>query len=506
MIRTGEQYLESLRDGRVVYVGGELIDDVTTHPKTRAYAARTAEFYDMHHDPELQDLMTFVDDQGERRAMIWYRQVDHEGLVRKRTYLEAIIRKFDGGSTPRTPAANNTCLITYVDDPQPWSDQSIGTGGRDLTAGIREFYQLVQDNDYNCVPAFIDPQVDRSKDRTQVDSPALRVVSTNDDGIIVRGVKAVATGVPFADFIHLGVFVRPGMPGEEVIYGAVPVATPGVTVISREATVKDDPVNHPLASHGDELDCSIIFEDVLIPWKYVFHIGNPEHAALYPQRVFDWIHYEALVRQYVRAELMLGLALLMTAHIGTYQLPPVQVRLAKLVEFHQVLRAFVIASEIEGFHSPSGLFKPDPLLFNMGRAHYLENVKNIVGEVIDLAGRASLLFPSEEQWNEPALHDWLEQLHTGATGRPHDRVQISRAIRDLFLTDWGDRLSTFEQFNGSPLLSIRTLTMKRADISPTGSIADLAREVCGLSAESDAKSAYESQAEYARRLDSAAAR
>nr|WP_279617357.1 hypothetical protein [Streptomyces bungoensis] len=43
-------------------------------------------------------------------------------------------------------------------------------------------------------------------------------------------------------------------------------------------------MEHPLASQGDELDSIIVFEDVLIPWNRVFHIGNPEHASLYPQR------------------------------------------------------------------------------------------------------------------------------------------------------------------------------------------------------------------------------
>ena len=40
MIRTGEQYLESLRDGRRVLCGGEMIDDLTTHPKTAASPRR----------------------------------------------------------------------------------------------------------------------------------------------------------------------------------------------------------------------------------------------------------------------------------------------------------------------------------------------------------------------------------------------------------------------------------------------------------------------------------
>ncbi len=42
-MRTGKEYLESLRDGRRVYVGGELIDDITTHPKTKGYANAIAE-------------------------------------------------------------------------------------------------------------------------------------------------------------------------------------------------------------------------------------------------------------------------------------------------------------------------------------------------------------------------------------------------------------------------------------------------------------------------------
>ena len=62
MLRTGKQYLEALNDGRVVWVGNEKIDNVATHPLTRDYAARTAEFFDLHHRKDLQDELTFVDD------------------------------------------------------------------------------------------------------------------------------------------------------------------------------------------------------------------------------------------------------------------------------------------------------------------------------------------------------------------------------------------------------------------------------------------------------------
>ena len=35
MLLTGQEYLESIRDGRRVYVGSERVDDVTTHPAFR---------------------------------------------------------------------------------------------------------------------------------------------------------------------------------------------------------------------------------------------------------------------------------------------------------------------------------------------------------------------------------------------------------------------------------------------------------------------------------------
>ena len=56
-MRTGAEYRDSLRDGRKVWVMGEgLIDDVTTHPATRAMVDEYAAWYDRHFDPAWQDI------------------------------------------------------------------------------------------------------------------------------------------------------------------------------------------------------------------------------------------------------------------------------------------------------------------------------------------------------------------------------------------------------------------------------------------------------------------
>jgi 4-hydroxyphenylacetate 3-monooxygenase/chlorophenol-4-monooxygenase component 2 len=349
-------------------------------------------------------------------------------------------------------------------------------------------------------PHFVDPQADRSDPNAHAVSPALRVVATNDEGILVNGVKAIGTATPFADFLHLGVFYRPGAKGDQIIYGVCPANLPGITIVCRESLVESDPVEHPLASQGDELDATVLFDNVLIPWKYVFHIGNPDHAKLYPQRVFDWGHYYALVRQAVRAELLAGLAILMCEHLGTSKIDAVQARLAKIIAFQQTTYAHVLAAEDQGFYTPGGLFKPDIQLFNWGRVYFLENYAAMVNELIDLCGRSAIMFPTERQWRDPAMHEWLEKLNKGAAGEAYDRLKIARVVRDLYLTDWGSRLAMFENFNGTPLQTLLTLTMRRAEFTGSGPFAAFARRVCGVEAR-NTMTDYKATVEYAKAQD-----
>ena len=86
---------------------------------------------------------------------------------------------------------------------------------------------------------------------------------------------------------------------------------------------------------------------------------------------------------------------------------------------------------------------------------------------------------SEKQWQDSKLKPWFERMNNGPLDKPHDRVKIGRVIRDLFLTDWGNRLFVFENFNGTPLQAIRSLTMQRAEFSGSGPYAVLARKDVG---------------------------
>ncbi|WP_368784337.1 4-hydroxyphenylacetate 3-hydroxylase N-terminal domain-containing protein, partial [Acinetobacter baumannii] len=54
----GKEYIESLRDSRTIYLNGEKIDDVTTHPAYRNSVRSIARLYDALHDPEKAPVLT----------------------------------------------------------------------------------------------------------------------------------------------------------------------------------------------------------------------------------------------------------------------------------------------------------------------------------------------------------------------------------------------------------------------------------------------------------------
>src|SRR5713226_2985091 len=58
-IRTGQEYRESLRDGRTVYVNGERIKDITTYPPFHGIIDTMAGLYDLQPNPTHQPLLTY---------------------------------------------------------------------------------------------------------------------------------------------------------------------------------------------------------------------------------------------------------------------------------------------------------------------------------------------------------------------------------------------------------------------------------------------------------------
>src|SRR5271169_5706883 len=82
MLKSGEAHLEGLRDGRTVYVGGERVGDVTSHPAFRNAARTVAGLYDLKLREDMRSTLSF-EEEGERFSMHFLLPRSREDLLRR---------------------------------------------------------------------------------------------------------------------------------------------------------------------------------------------------------------------------------------------------------------------------------------------------------------------------------------------------------------------------------------------------------------------------------------
>src|ERR1700761_4335211 len=139
MLRTGKEHLESLRDGRAVYIGGERVDDVTRHPAFRNAAATVAALYDMKADPANREAMSYEEDGG-RHSIYFLRARSREDLQRRMVGHRRIADLTHGmfGRSPDHVASFVTGMVMKPDVLQP---------PHGFADNVLRYYRHVRDND-----------------------------------------------------------------------------------------------------------------------------------------------------------------------------------------------------------------------------------------------------------------------------------------------------------------------------------------------------------------------
>src|SRR6476660_5415550 len=88
--KTGAEHVASLRDGRTVYIDGELVPDVTTHQAFRNAVHSAGAMYDIKAQPENIELMKFKPEGSNRRVnRAWQMPRSYEEMVQRRRALQA---------------------------------------------------------------------------------------------------------------------------------------------------------------------------------------------------------------------------------------------------------------------------------------------------------------------------------------------------------------------------------------------------------------------------------
>ena len=196
--RTGQEYLDGLaaRNITVEIHGERTTGDVTKIPQFRNVLHSYAALYDMQHDRELHDLLTYESPTtGQRVGTSFMQPQSAEDIVRRRKAMQ-IWAEWSNGMLGRTGDYMNASILAMAGAAE-WFAKADPRFGEN----IRAYYEYVRENDLLMTHTLVMPQANRAKAVGEQADPflAARIVEESDDGIVLRGARILATIGPIAD-------------------------------------------------------------------------------------------------------------------------------------------------------------------------------------------------------------------------------------------------------------------------------------------------------------------
>ena len=279
---TGQQYIDSLRDGREVYIYGERVEDVTTHPAFRNAVRSIARLYDALHDEKQKAVLTCPTDTGSGAFTHKFFRVaqSREDLLGQRDAI-AHWARMTYGWMGRTPG-----LQGVADE---HARRQLPSSTRRSPTTRKRWYARAQNHVLFMNHAIVNPPIDRMKAADEVKDVFITIQKETDAGIYVSGAKVVATSAAFTHYNFLGqnAAIRSTTPTLAVMF-ITPMNAPGVKLICRTsyemaASVLGTPFDYPLSSRFDENDAIFVFDNVFIPWENVLiHRDIEKHQDVLP--------------------------------------------------------------------------------------------------------------------------------------------------------------------------------------------------------------------------------
>lgn len=449
MIKTGPQHLDSLRDGRAVYLDGRLVEDVTTHPAYRNACATVGELYDFQAAPENRDLMTYSEPGAPdaRFNRIWQLPQSYEELVERRRALEAWASVHCGflGRSPEHVASCISGLYMGLDVFEAYDPKR--------AAALADYYRYARDNELYLTYVIINPQADRSKGAHEQQSEfhAAGVVDQDAEGLTIRGAKMLATGGIMANEVFV-TCIQPLKPGEEpfAISFAIPMNARGLKILSRKSyeAGATSVYDNPLSSRYDENDAVLYFDDVKVPWDRVFvnqdtgMCNRQFHAT--PAHVYQ--NYQAQVRLMVKLRFLTGIGKRTAEINGVVNFPQVRETLGALAAECDMIDSLVHAMEVKGRrHGP--YFYPDPHVLYSASVLSQQLYPKIITTLRDLAGGGLIMLPSSvDDFANPEIADLIARTQQSPVASAEGRVKFFKLAWDAVGSEFASRHTQYEMF------------------------------------------------------------
>jgi 4-hydroxyphenylacetate 3-monooxygenase len=448
MIRTGAQYLESIRDGREVYINGERVRDVPTHPMFKPLVDIRARIYDMQWEARTRDVMTFTQD-GEVNGIGNKLPITQEDWWDKRRATDCVLREIGG-------------VVTRVGDETVGEMWSLFDGQDVLnevdprfSENIRNHIDKVLHHDPFHVSANTDPKGDRSKPpQAQDPDMLLHVVKETDAGLVVRGAK-YETAAAYAN----QAFTKPTIAdwgdstySDYAVGFICDLGSPGIKFICRTGFAGQRPAaDYPLSSRFDEVEALVIFDDVLIPWENVLFYRHTRAAMFIRATLHRYSAFAFVQRSLAFADMLIGAALFNVRQTGLDTQQAVREKLAQLAVYREGINAHLTAAITLSERSPSGLAMPNQSLLYAGRVLACSQLHEAMHIARELCGGQVCTTPDAASFAHPDTKPWLDKFYTiNAEWMADDRRKLLAFARDLLNSDYAGHRLAFQLFAQSP--------------------------------------------------------
>jgi 4-hydroxyphenylacetate 3-monooxygenase len=457
MLKTGAEHLESLRDGRVVYIGAERVDDVTTHPAFRNGARSMAAIYDL----KREDARFSFEEGGERFSSYFLKAKTRQDLE-KRTTLHRAIAAMSYGLLGRSPDHVSSFVTGMAMNPEVF---------KGFRKNLLAYYEHMRSEDVYAVYAVIPPQAARSPEfyvKQNIPVPTLRVVREDDDGVVISGMKMLATGAVFANEIWIGNLI-PLAPNQlaESITCAIPVNAPGVTLWARKPyeRLAQSEFESPLTWRFDETDSMVMCDNVKVPWERVFvHMDAVLAREIYiktPGHCYG--NHQSNVRFHAKMQLIVGLASKIAHASGANEVPAVREVLGRFAALEAALGGMIAGQLQDAEDWPEGYKTFNRRYMYAALNWCTESHSQIIDALRELCGGGIFQMPADiTVMHDPKLKQMFETYWQTPQLGAVERMKLYKLAWDLIGSEFAGRHMQYEKFYAGASFIVRNHSFREA--------------------------------------------
>ncbi len=442
---TGAEYLNSIDDGRAIYIYGEKVKKTTEHPAFRNTARMVARLYDALHDPAEKHKYLVPTDTGNggmthayykapktvedaiagRDAIAHWQRITYGWLGRSPDYKAAFLATMGA----------NSGFYTFPENGQRW-------------------YKYCQENVSFVNHAIIHPPVDRNRPPHEVHDMYVHIKKETDAGIIVSGAKVVATGSALTNYTfvaHHGLI--PVQDKKFAMIFIVPSNADGVKFICRPSyemmsATMGSPFDYPLSSRLDENDAVFILDDVLIPWENLFVYDDVEGANNFFLRTgfLPRALLHGCTRLSVKLDFIAGCLLKAIEAAGTKDFRGVQAMAGEVIAWRNMFWSLSEAMVRNSVPWVDDYLLPNPssaLAYTVLAPDAYPRIKHLIEQAV--ASGLIYLNSHALDFKSPEIRPYLDKYMRGSNGYDAEaRVKLGKLLWDSLGTEFGGRHELYE--------------------------------------------------------------